>query len=107
MLVCASIVADHDRTLLAGPVAKLIPDGGPRPEKVSRIKAKVRDGFADLVAFATRPGRRPAPPSDRAPLFGEILAVATRLLTIAGVPGGALSRTRSSVRSTDSTSSTV
>jgi hypothetical protein len=86
VLVCASIVAEHDPTLIAGPLAKLIPDGGPRPEKISRIKAKVRDGFSDLVALATRRGRRLAPPSDRAPLLGEMLAVATRLLTLAGVP---------------------
>ena len=52
-LVCASIVADYDRLWLARPVAQLIPEGGPRPEWVSRIKAKLRDVFADLVAAAT------------------------------------------------------
>jgi hypothetical protein len=48
-LVCASLVADYDRSWLARPVAQLIPDGGPRPEWVSRIKAKLRIAFADLA----------------------------------------------------------
>jgi hypothetical protein len=63
-LVCASLVADHDPTWLARPVAQLIPDDGPRPEWVSRAKAKLRAAFAKLVDAATRRGRRPAPPRD-------------------------------------------
>jgi hypothetical protein len=85
-LVCASIVADHDRSWLARPVAQLIPAGGPRADRLSRLKGRVRDAFADLVAAATRRGRRPAPPRDRAPLLGALLAVATRLLTLSQVP---------------------
>jgi len=79
-------VADYDRRWLACPVAQLIPDGGPRPERLSRIKARVKDAFAELVATATRRGRRPAPASDRATLLSALLAVATRLLVLAGVP---------------------
>jgi hypothetical protein len=88
-LVCASIVADHDRSWLAAPVAQLIPDGGPRADRLSRLKARVRDLFADLVEAATRRGRRPASPRDhRAPLYGALLAVATRLLAQSRVPVG-------------------
>lgn len=86
-LVCASLVADHDPSWLARPVARLIPDGGPRPEWVSRIKARLRGAFADLVEAATRRGRRPTPPTDhRAPVLEALLAVATRLLAISAVP---------------------
>ena len=86
-LVCASLVADYDRSWLARPVAQLIPDGGPRPEWVSRVKAKLRTAFADLVEAATRRGRRPSPPGDhRAPVVGALLAIATRLLALSTVP---------------------
>jgi hypothetical protein len=86
-LVCASIVADYDRSWLARPVAQLIPEGGPRPEWISRVKAKLRGVFADLVEAATRRGRRPTPPRDhRAPVLEALLAVATRLLALHAVP---------------------
>ena len=86
-LVCASLVADYDPSWLARPVARLIPDGGPRPEWVSRIKARLRGAFADLVEAATRRGRRPAPPTDhRAPVLEALLAIATRLLALSTVP---------------------
>lgn len=86
-LVCASIVADYDRSWLARPVAQLLPDGGPRPEHISRIKAKLQPRFAELVAAATRRGRRPAPSRDlRAPMLESMLAVATRLLKLSAVP---------------------
>ena len=86
-LVCASIVADHDRSWLARPVAQLIPEGGPRADRLSRLKAKLRTVFADLVDAATRRGRRPTPPCDhRAPVLEALLAVATRLLTLNAVP---------------------
>ncbi|HEX8011183.1 MAG TPA: hypothetical protein VF814_09645 [Casimicrobiaceae bacterium] len=86
-LVCASIVAEYDPSWLARPVAQLVPDGGPRPEWISRAKAKLRDVFADLVEAATRRGRRPrATRDDRAPVLGALLAVATRLLSLSAVP---------------------
>lgn len=86
-LVCASIVADYDRSWLARPVAHLIPDGGPRPDRLSRLKARLRDVFLDLVEAATRRGRRSASPRDRrAPVLGAMLAVATRLLALSRVP---------------------
>jgi hypothetical protein len=86
-LVCASIVADHDRSWLARPVAQLIPAGGPRADRLSRLKARVRGVFADLVEAATRRGRRPASPREHAaPLVGALLAVATRLLALSRVP---------------------
>jgi transposase InsO family protein len=84
--VCASIVADYDRSWLARPIAQLIPHGGPRPERLSRLKARVRTAFAEFVAAATRRGRRKAPPRAQAQLLGALLAVATRLLAISRVP---------------------
>jgi hypothetical protein len=47
--VCASIVADYDRSWLAGP----------RPEWIRRAKAKLKTVFADLVDATTRRGRQP------------------------------------------------
>jgi hypothetical protein len=85
-LVCASIVADYDPSWLARPLARLIPAGGPRPERISRLKARVRDTFAGLVAAATRRGRRQSPAHAPAPLLGALLAVATRLLSLSPVP---------------------
>ena len=86
-LVCASIVADHDPTWLARPVAQLIPDGGPRPEWVSRAKARLRTTFAKLLAAATRRGRRPAPPRDkRAAMLEALLGVTTRVLALSQAP---------------------
>ena len=86
-LVCASLVADYDPSWLARPVARLIPDGGPRPEWVSRIKARLRGAFADLIEAATRRGRRPTPARDhRAPMLEALLAIATRLLALRAVP---------------------
>jgi hypothetical protein len=86
-LVCASLVADYDPSWLARPVARLVPDGGPRPEWVSRIKARLRGAFADLVEAATRRGRRPTPPIDHcAPMLEALLAIATRLLALSTVP---------------------
>lgn len=89
-LVCASIVADYDRTWLASPVCALIPPGGPRPERVSRIKARVLVGLIALVAAATRRGRPKAEPASeearRAPLACALLAVATTLLGESRVP---------------------
>lgn len=86
-LVCASIVAEYDPSWLARPVAQLIPDGGPRADRLSRLKAKLRGVFADLVEAATRRGRRPTTPQEsRAPMLGAMLAIATRLLALSRVP---------------------
>lgn len=85
-LVCASLVAEYDPSWLARPVVRLIPDGGPRPERLSRIKARVRDAVADLVATATQRGRRPAAPKERSLLLAALLAVATRLLSLSKRP---------------------
>jgi hypothetical protein len=83
-LVCASVVAAYDRSWLAGPVSALIPAGGPRPDRLSRLKARVLASLEALVAAASRRGRPPkAPPSEeaaRAPLLAALLAVATSLL---------------------------
>lgn len=86
-LVCASIVAEYDPSWLARPVAQLIPDGGPRADRLSRLKAKLRGGFADLAEAATRRGRRPASRRDpRAPVLAALLAIATRLLALSKLP---------------------
>lgn len=86
-LVCASIVAEYEPSWLARPVAQLIPEGGPRADRVSRLKARVKGVFADLVEAASRRGRRPTSPRDhREPVLGALLAVATRLLARSQVP---------------------
>jgi hypothetical protein len=56
-------------------------------DRLSRIKARVKGVFADLVGAATPRGRRPtAPRNDRTLLLGALLAVATRLLALSAVP---------------------
>lgn len=82
-LLCASVVAAYDPSWLAGPVSTLIPESGPRPEWLSRLKARVLAKLEALVAAATRRGRPPkAPPGEpaRAALLSALLAVATSLL---------------------------
>ncbi|MGI8478952.1 MAG: hypothetical protein ACR2M2_03705 [Gaiellaceae bacterium] len=54
---------------------------------MSRIKAKVKCVFADLVDAVTRRGRRPISPRDhRSALLAALLAVATRLLALSNIP---------------------
>ncbi|MGH9888485.1 MAG: hypothetical protein ACREBE_23330 [bacterium] len=53
-LIFASIVADYDRSWLSRPVAQLIPEGGPRPEWISRAKAKLQSVFAPRARTAGR-----------------------------------------------------
>jgi len=89
VLVCASIVAEYAPSWVVRPVAQLIPNGGPRADRISRLKAKLRDIFLDLVEAATRRGRRSTPVGDsdrRAAVLGALLAVATRLLSQSQVP---------------------
>ena len=83
--MCASIVAGFDRALVTYPIAQLVPEGV-RPERVSRIKKNVAAAFAALVERASQRGRPAKPPTERAPLLGALLALATRLLVLAGVP---------------------
>ena len=89
-LTCASVVASYDPSWLARPVCALIPPGGPRPERLSRIKARVLAGFVALVAAATRRGRPMTEPrfdeARRAPLDCALLSVATVLLGESRVP---------------------
>lgn len=89
-LVCASIVADHDRSWLARPLNALIPDGGPRPERISRLKTRLRPAFETELAQATRRGRPKASkqPEEvrRTSVLAALLAVATWLLTQSRVP---------------------
>jgi len=89
-LLCASVVAAYSRDWLARPVAQLIPPGGPRPERLSRLKALLLAGLEALVAAATRRGRRPAPrPSadaGRATAAQALLGVAHTLLATSRGP---------------------
>ncbi len=89
-LLCASVVAAYDRTWLARPVAQLIPPDGPRPERLSRLKAALLARFEALLAAATRRGRRPAPPPSpdaaRASAAEALLGVAHTMLTASRVP---------------------
>jgi hypothetical protein len=89
-LLCASVVAAYDRGWLVGPVARLIPPGGPRPERLSRLKATLLARFEALVTVATRRGRRaaPRPAADtvRAATLAALLGVATTVLAASRVP---------------------
>ncbi len=89
-LVCASIVAEHDPTWLARPVSALIPDGGPRPERICRLKARLRPAFEVDLAAVTRRGRpnreRSPEPLRHASLVSALLEVATWLLAQSRVP---------------------
>lgn len=88
-LVCASVVASYDRTWLSRPVVQLIPPGGPRPDRLSRLKACVLAPLAALVAAATRRGRPTkvvAVDTARAALSSALLALATGLLAESRVP---------------------
>jgi hypothetical protein len=89
-LLCASVVAAYNRDWLARPVVQLIPAGGPRPERLSRLKAALLAGLEALLAAATRRGRRPAPrPSAdaaRATAAEALLGVAKKVLAASRVP---------------------
>ena len=89
-LLCASIVAAYDRAWLARPVARLIPDGGPRPDRLSRLKARLLPVFEARLAEASRRGRpaRTAESTEarRGPLLAALLTVATWLLKASRVP---------------------
>jgi len=89
-LVCASIVAAHDRRWLARPVSALCPEGGHGPERISRLKARLLAPWEALLDHATRRGRPPGDPpalaTRRAPLLAALLAVATTLLGVCRVP---------------------
>jgi hypothetical protein len=91
VLVCASVVAKHDPTWLARPVAANAATLGVRPERVSRLKAQLRGPFAEALAVATRRGRpAKAPPTTaetpRASRAAALLLVATALLARSRVP---------------------
>ncbi len=89
-LVCATIVAAYDRSWLARPVSALLGTGAPRPEHISRLKARLLAAFEELLLRATRRGRprKPGPPDDSAAtsVTGELLALATELLRQSRVP---------------------
>jgi transposase InsO family protein len=89
-LLCASIVAAYNRDWLARPVVQLIPADGPRPERLSRLKALLLARLEALVGAAARRGRPPAPrpaaDTVRATVLAALLAVATKVLAATRVP---------------------
>jgi len=90
-LVAASIVHAHDARWLSRPVYALVPAGGPRPERLSRLKASVLGALEAALARATRRGRPPratatAEPSGSALRDRALLEVATGLLGDSRVP---------------------
>ncbi len=89
-VVCAAIVAAYDRSWLAQPVSALLSAGGPRPEHMSRLKARLLAAFEELLLRATRRGRPPKPRPPAAPpaptITGELLALASELLRQSRVP---------------------
>jgi hypothetical protein len=91
VLVCASVVAEHDPSWLTRPVAAQAAALGVRAERVSRLKAQLRRPFAEALAVATRRGRpAKAPPATaetpRASRAAALLLVATALLAKSRVP---------------------
>jgi hypothetical protein len=89
-LVAAAIVKQHAPTWLVRPVADLARESGVRPERVSRLKAKLLDPFLALLRRASQRGRPPRPspaPARRArPLLrDELLAVAAEIIRHLGV----------------------
>ena len=89
-LVCAAIVAAYDPRWLARPVSALRGAAGARPERISRLKARLLVAFEHLLLEATRRGRPPSqgPPADAAvgAVALELLPVATELLRESRVP---------------------
>jgi transposase InsO family protein len=83
-LLCASVVAAYNRDWLARPVVQLIPADGPRPERLSRLKALLLARLEALVEAATRRGRppvpRPAADTARAGVLAALLTVASKVL---------------------------
>lgn len=89
-LVAAAIVKAHDPSWLARPVADLARESGVRPERVSRLKAKLLAPFLALLERASRRGRpkKPAPAHGqrgRALLRDALLAVAAEIIGHLGV----------------------
>jgi hypothetical protein len=79
-LLAALIVSAFDRRWLSGPVQGFIPAGGPSPERLSRLKARLLDPFEALVVEATRRGRPPREPEkpDESLILRELLALVPR-----------------------------
>lgn len=73
----ALIVASFNPKWLAAPVAHLLGQEGPSPERLSRLKARLLGPLEALVARATRRGRPAAPsgPADESALLRALLAV--------------------------------
>lgn len=82
-LLCASIVKDHDPSWLSAPVKDLAGSAGVRPERVSRLKAKLRAPFRSLLEKASRRGRPQRPRKTKAPgtrAREALLSVATEVI---------------------------
>lgn len=89
-LVAAAIVKAHDPSWLARPVAHLARQSGVRPERVSRLQAKLLGPFLALLERASRRERPPRPspaPARRARalLRDALLAVAAEIIGHAGI----------------------
>jgi transposase InsO family protein len=89
-VLCASFVAEHDPSWLARPVAALAASAAVRPDRISRLKARVKGAFASALAAASRRGRpKTVPPSEetrRATRAVALLPIATTLLALSRVP---------------------
>jgi transposase InsO family protein len=76
----AALVASFDPRWLAAPVRDLLPEGGPAPERLSRLKARLLEPLEELVRGAIRRGRpcRPAQPADERLVLRKLLALVPR-----------------------------
>jgi transposase InsO family protein len=83
-LVCAAVVAAHDRRWLAQPVAALRAAEDPAPETLSRLKARALGSLEELVARLHRRGR-PRAPSETSSLRAQLAAMRAKLDLAASV----------------------
>jgi hypothetical protein len=86
-LLAASLVKEHDPSWLARPIVDLARESGVRPERVSRLKAKLLGPFLALLERASRRGRPKKPPADPRPALvrDALLAVAAEIIGHLGV----------------------
>jgi hypothetical protein len=86
-LVCAAVVAAYDRTWLAQPVTALRQGDDPKPETLSRLKARVLPDVEVLVERAHRRGRRKTGDRELAQLRARIACLEALLAVAASIVG--------------------
>lgn len=79
-LLSALIARDYDSSWISRPVSQLASPDAPRPEKLSRLRARLQPKFEALVEESMRPGRPPRKedPADENRLLRQLLALVPR-----------------------------